>query len=43
MSPLIDPPKCHPLEDAQDRGLSLFWADDLGKMANWINATKPTT
>lgn len=35
--------KLKPLEDAQSRGLSLFWADDLGKMADWINATKPTT
>jgi hypothetical protein len=27
---------------AQDRGLALFWAHDLGDLQNWIQATKET-
>jgi hypothetical protein len=29
------------LLDAQRRGLTLFWAHDLGKLAAWIDQTKP--
>lgn len=29
------------LEDAQSRGLSLFWAHDLAAMTNWVASTKP--
>jgi len=28
------------LEDAQQRGLTLFWAHDLGVMLDWIDSTK---
>lgn len=32
--------KLHNLEDAQHRGLALFWAHDLHAMLDWIDATK---
>lgn len=32
--------KLHNIEDAQDRGLTLFWAHDLDRLAYWIEATK---
>ena len=32
--------KLHNLVDAQDRGLTLFWAHDLGPLTQWINRTK---
>lgn len=32
--------KLHHLEDAQQRGLALFWAHDLGPMLDWIDGTK---
>lgn len=31
--------KLHNLQDAQQRGLSLFWAHDLGALTRWIAAT----
>ncbi|HEU0078341.1 MAG TPA: XamI family restriction endonuclease [Longimicrobiaceae bacterium] len=33
--------KLRNLEDAQARGLSLFWAHDLDVMLQWIEATRP--
>ena len=30
----------HNLIDAQDRGLTIFWAHDLGPLVNWISQTK---
>jgi hypothetical protein len=33
--------KLHNLEDAQGRGLSIFWAHDLAPLTEWINSTKP--
>lgn len=33
--------KLHNLEDAQNRGLTLFWAHDLQKLTDWIDSTKP--
>ena len=30
----------HNLVDAQDRGLTVFWAHDLGPLTEWINRTK---
>jgi hypothetical protein len=30
----------HNLHDAQDRGLTLFWAHDLARLTNWITHTK---
>lgn len=32
--------KLHNLRDAQDRGLALFWAHDLGPLTEWITRTK---
>lgn len=34
--------KLHNLLDAQDRGLTVFWAHDLQSMTDWIANTKPT-
>lgn len=31
----------HSLEDAQRRGLTLFWAHRLGDLLNWIDSTRP--
>lgn len=33
--------KLHNLLDAQDRGLTLFWAHDLKPLTDWITGTKP--
>lgn len=33
--------KINNLEDAQTRGLTLFWAHDLSALLNWINSTRP--
>lgn len=33
--------KLHNLQDAQRRGLSLFWAHDLGSLTLWIAGTRP--
>jgi hypothetical protein len=33
--------KVHNLEDAQRRGLTLFWAHDLEPMLTWIESTRP--
>lgn len=33
--------KIHNLEDAQARGLTLFWAHDLKPLMDWIERTKP--
>lgn len=33
--------KLHNLLDAQERGLSLFWAHDLAPLTDWITKTKP--
>lgn len=33
--------KVHNLENAQNRGLTLFWAHDLDVMVNWIHNTYP--
>ncbi len=33
--------KLHNLLDAQDRGLTLFWAHDLKPLTDWIAKTKP--
>jgi hypothetical protein len=33
--------KIHNLHDAQDRGLTLFWAHDLAEIVKWIERTKP--
>jgi hypothetical protein len=30
----------HNLVEAQDRGLTLFWADDLQRLTDWILSTK---
>ena len=32
--------KLHNLRDAQERGLTLFWAHDLGPLTDWITRTK---
>jgi hypothetical protein len=32
--------KIHNLENAQNRGLTLFWAHDLGELVQWIEHTK---
>ncbi len=32
--------KLHNLEDAQKRGLSLFWAHDLQKLTDWVSGTR---
>ena len=32
--------KTHNLVNAQDRGLTLFWAHDIGKMVEWIKMTR---
>lgn len=32
--------KTHNLEEAQDRGLALFWAHDLQQMLDWLHMTK---
>ncbi len=32
--------KLHNLEDAQDRGLTLFWAHDLKALTDWIETTR---
>lgn len=32
--------KLHNLQDAQDRGLSLFWAHDLDRLVQFVDATK---
>lgn len=32
--------KLHNLTDAQERGLTIFWAHDLQAMTDWINATR---
>ena len=32
--------KLHNLEDAQDRGLALFWAHDLRALTDWIASTR---
>lgn len=32
--------KLHNLEDAQERGLTVFWAHDLNAMTDWILRTK---
>jgi hypothetical protein len=32
--------KLHNLEDAQSRGLGLFWAHELGELVKWIDGTK---
>ena len=32
--------KLHNLRDAQDRGLTLFWAHDLAPLTGWISKTK---
>lgn len=33
--------KLHNLLDAQDRGLTIFWAHDLQPLTDWIASTKP--
>lgn len=33
--------KLHNLRDAQERGLTLFWAHDLAPLTEWITRTKP--
>ena len=33
--------KLHNLMDAQDRGLTIFWAHDLKPMTDWIENTRP--
>ena len=33
--------KLHNLEDAQNRGLALFWAHDLGALVEWLRQTQP--
>lgn len=32
--------KRHNLEAAQDAGLALFWAHDLGELVDWIATTR---
>lgn len=32
--------KLHNLEDAQNRGLALFWAHDMSALVGWINSTR---
>jgi hypothetical protein len=32
--------KLHNLVDAQQRGLTLFWAHDLGALVSWVERTK---
>jgi hypothetical protein len=32
----------HSLEDAQRRGLSLFWAHRLADLTDWIDSTNPS-
>ena len=34
--------KLHNLLDAQDRGLTIFWAHDLKPLTDWITGTKPS-
>lgn len=34
--------KLHNLQDAQDRGLAIFWAHDLKTLTDWIEATRPS-
>lgn len=34
--------KLHNLRDAQDRGLTIFWAHDLKPLTDWITSTKPS-
>lgn len=33
--------KLHNLEDAQRRGLTLFWSHEISELVNWIASTKP--
>jgi hypothetical protein len=33
--------KIHNLENAQNRGLTVFWAHDLQRLTDWIEQTKP--
>ncbi len=33
--------KLHKLNDAQERGLSLYWAHNLGPLTEWIASTRP--
>lgn len=33
--------KVHNLENAQNRGLTLFWAHDLDQLVHWISRTRP--
>ena len=33
--------KRHNLEQAQARGLTIWWSHDLDTMVNWIEQTKP--
>lgn len=33
--------KLHNLEDAQARGLTLFWSHDIARLISWIDSTKP--
>lgn len=33
--------KLHNLLDAQNRGLTIFWAHDLKPLTDWITSTKP--
>lgn len=33
--------RLHNLEDAQERGLSLFWAHALDALVDWVEATRP--
>ncbi len=32
--------KTHNLTDAQDRGLTLFWAHDMQRLTGWITSTR---
>jgi hypothetical protein len=32
--------KLHNLEDAQQRGLKLFWAHDIARLTDWVASTK---
>lgn len=34
--------KLHNLQDAQTRGLTIFWAHDMAELINWIEATRAT-
>ncbi len=31
--------KLHNLQNAQERGLAIFWAHDLGRLVEWIEST----